>query len=153
GRSPVRVTADGAGGAVMSRVPVGSGFFETLGVPIVRGRSFLDAELGGTDGVAVLSESAAARLAPGRDPRGMQVRLGGASPILVVGVSRDAIDYGALGRADAFAPPEIFLPYAPSVRGGGVVARRQGAAPAALRAIAAAAQTPAGSRQPRPVII
>ena len=153
GRSPVRVTADGAGGAVMSRVPVGSGFFETLGVPIVRGRSFLDSELGGTDGVAVLSESAAARLAPGRDPLGMQVRLGGASPILVVGVSRDAIDYGALGRADAFAPPEIFLPYAPSVGEGVVLARVNGDAHAALRAIAAAAQTPAGSRQPRPVII
>ena len=153
GRSPVRVTADGAAGAVMSRVPVGNGFFETLGVPIVRGRSFMDTELRDSDRVAVLSESAAARLAPGRDPLGMQIRLGGAAPALVVGVSRDAIDYGALGRADAFAPPEIFLPYAPSVGEGVVLARVPGDAHAALRAIAAAAQTPAGTRQPHPVVI
>ena len=153
GRSPVRVSAAGMDGAVMSRVPVGRGFFETLGVPIVRGRTFTDAELHAGDQVAVLSESAAARLAPGRDPLGVQIRVGGAAPAVVIGISRDAIDYGALGRAEAFAPPEIFLPYAPSLGEGVVLARVTGDAHAALRAIAAAAQTPAGSRQAHPVVI
>jgi len=153
GRSPARASVDGLSGAVISRVPVGSGFFETLGVPIIRGRSFAEAELRGPEPVAVLSESAAARLAPGRDPLGMQVRLGGAAPVVVIGVCRDAIDYGALGRAEAFAPPEIFLPYSPSIGEGIVLARVNGDAHATLRAIAAAAQTPAGRRQAHPVII
>lgn len=153
GRSPVRATADGVTGAVMSRVAVGSGFFETLGVPIIRGRAFDASELRGADRVAVLSDSAAARLAPGRDPIGMEVRLGGAAPVLVIGMCRDAIDYGALGTAGAFAPAEIFVPYAPSVGEGVVLARVAGNAHEALRAIAAAAQTPAGSRQAHPVVI
>ena len=152
GRSPVRAIAEG-GTAVMSRVSVGSGFFETLGVPIIRGRGFMAAELRGSSGVVILSQSAATRLASGRDPLGMQIRLGGGAPAVVIGICQDAIDYGALGRAEAFAPPEIFLPYAPSVGEGVVLARVAGDAHAALRAIAGAAQTPAGSRQAHPVVI
>lgn len=153
GRSPVRAVADGMAPVVMSRVPVGAGFFETLGVPLVQGRGFDASELRGLDGVLVLSQSAAAKLAPGGNALGMRLRLGGGPPSVVIGVCRDAIDYGALSRAAAFAPPEVYAPYQPSVMEGVVLARVSGDAHAALRAIAAAAPARPGARAPRPVVL
>jgi putative ABC transport system permease protein len=154
GGARVRVDAEGTGAAVMSRLPVGADFLQTLGVPLIRGRSFDAAEQREMAGVVILSESAARELAPGRDPLGLRLRFSGRGPILVViGVCRDAIDYGALAKAGAFAPAEIYVPYEPGGSESVVLARLSSDPHAALRAIAAAAQTPAGTRPVRPVIL
>ena len=47
GAAAVRVQADGGQAVAMSRVPVGAAFFETLGLPLLRGRSFDESELRG----------------------------------------------------------------------------------------------------------
>ncbi|HET7697136.1 MAG TPA: ABC transporter permease [Vicinamibacterales bacterium] len=153
GRSPVRAVADGAAPVVMSRVTVGADFFDTLGVPIVRGRAFDRSELGALDGVLVLSESAAAKLAPQGDALGMRVRLGGGPPSVVIGICRDAIDYGALSKAAVFSPPEVYAPYGTAPAEGVVLARVNGDAHAMLRTIASAAGPLHGARPLRPVVL
>jgi predicted permease len=78
---------------------VGAGFFETLGLPLVRGRGFTDADRPGAPRVAVVNEAFARRYWPGQDPIGRRLSTsGGEGPFLeVVGVARDA-KYGTLGE-------------------------------------------------------
>lgn len=52
---------------------VGPGFFATIGLPVIRGRGFTDADLEGAPPVVVLSESAAREYWPGVDPLGKRV--------------------------------------------------------------------------------
>lgn len=153
GGSRVRVEAPGARLAVMSRVPVGDGFFETLGVPLVRGRSFDASELHGGADVAILDESGARQLAPDGNAVGMRVRVSAGKTLEVIGVCRDAFDYGALSKAAAFAPPDIYVPYESPGTEAVVLARLSTDPRAALRAIAAAAQTAAGAKPARPVVL
>jgi len=51
-------------------------FFRTLGIPLVRGRTFTDADREGTVPVAVLSETAARRIFGAQDPLGHHLTLG-----------------------------------------------------------------------------
>lgn len=78
---------------------VGAGFFETLGLPLVRGRGFTHADRPGAPRVAVVNETFARRYWPGQDPIGRRLSTSGAEgPFLdVVGVARDA-KYGTLGE-------------------------------------------------------
>jgi putative ABC transport system permease protein len=155
GGSRIRVEADGARAAVMSRMPVGDGFLETLGVPLIRGRSFDASELHGGVGVAILSETGARQLAPDGNAIGMRLKTSDRQSVVVIGICGDAIDYGALSKAEAYAPAAVYVPYEPSamVMDVVVLARLSTDPHAALRAIAAAAQTPPGRRPARPVIL
>jgi putative ABC transport system permease protein len=153
GGSRVRVEIDGGSSSVMSRVPVGDGFFETLGVPLIRGRSFDASELHGRSGVAILSETAARHLMPAGDPMGMRIAVAGRRGLIVIGICRDAIEYGALSRVASLAPPEIYVPYEPPARDAVVLARVFTDAHAVLRAIGAAAQIPEGMPPARPIVL
>lgn len=155
GAAAVRVRADGGRPVAMSRVPVGAGFFETLGLPLLRGRSFDESELRGRAAVAVLTESAARALAGSGDALGMKVRLDGhtSSVAEVIGISRDAIDYGALSRV-GLIPPTVFVPYEGGSAQEPVVLARMNTDPrGSLRAIAAAADAPTGTRRPMPGVV
>jgi putative ABC transport system permease protein len=147
-------TADGRA-TVVSRIPVGDGFLDTLGIALVRGRAFDAPELHGRAGVAILSESAARRLAPGGDAVGLRLRAAERPSVVVVGICRDAIDSGALSDAGTYAPSEMYVPYeAPVTASEAVVVARLSIDPhPALRAIAEAARIPAASRPARPVIL
>jgi putative ABC transport system permease protein len=154
GAAAVRVQAEGGKTVTMSRVPVGAAFFETLGLPLLRGRSFDESELRGRARVAVLTESAARALAPSGEALGMRVRLEGhtSSVALVIGISRDAIDYGGLSRA-GLVPPTVFVPYESASLEPVVLARMATDPRNSLKAIAAAAEVPAGTRRPKPGIV
>ena len=67
-------------------------YFETLGLPIVRGRVFTPAEVAADAPVAIVNETVARRLWPGVDPLGQQVRADGSNEPWreVVGVAGDA---------------------------------------------------------------
>lgn len=151
-----RVTVESQGGrsTVVSRIPVGASFFDTLGLSLARGRGF-DRSDTSASGVAILSESAARQLAPDRDPIGMQVRMFGRTPAVVVGICRDAIDFGALSTVAVAAPSELYVPYEPpAMTNETVVLARVSADPhPSLRAIAAAAEIPAGHKPARPVVL
>jgi len=66
---------------------VGSGYFQTMGIPLLRGRDFVPR----TDDqhVAIINETMATHLFPGQDPIGRQMRQDKES-YTVVGVTRDS---------------------------------------------------------------
>jgi len=53
---------------------VSTGFFQTLGVPILEGRDFDDRDRDGAERVVIISQSVAKRLFPGQDPVNRQLR-------------------------------------------------------------------------------
>src|SRR5215813_10395843 len=55
---------------------VSSNYFDTMGIPIIRGRAFTEAELRANAAVTVVSEATAKRLWPGEDPLGKRVFFG-----------------------------------------------------------------------------
>jgi len=89
---------------------VTSGFFETLAVPIVRGRGLGPLEAGTRSEVAVVNQAMADRLWPGQNPVGERFRLDddperGWFP--VIGVSRDTLSWNLSDRPW----PTAFLPW------------------------------------------
>jgi len=54
--------------------PVSSGFFETMGVPILQGRDFDDRDRQSTERVVIISQSVAKQLFPGQDPVNREMR-------------------------------------------------------------------------------
>ena len=101
---------------------VGQRHFETMAIPVQRGRGFTDADRDGTAFVAIVSESMAARYWPGEDPIGrrLRVRFGPLRArtgpwLTVVGVSGDIIQdwfnrrhVPTMYRPIAQAPTEYF---------------------------------------------
>lgn len=82
-------------------------FFETVGIRILRGRGFLEADRQDSRMVAVINEEMAARLWPGEAPVGQQFQFFGApGTIDVVGVARNS-KYGFLGEEP---PMYLYLP-------------------------------------------
>ncbi len=83
-------------------------YFETIGVPLRRGRSFTNRD--GTDGppVAIINEAAVRRWFPDENPIGRQVHASGAREI--VGVVADMLQ----GDPTQEIAPQLFIPYAQS---------------------------------------
>ena len=75
-----------------SLVQASPAYFDTLALPIVRGRTFTTAEAAADVAVAIISASAAQRLWPGQDPLGQTVRTDDPKqpPRQVIGVVRDS---------------------------------------------------------------
>ncbi len=75
----------------IGRNPVDEAYFETLQIPIVRGRSFTENDTESSPHVMVINQTMAARLWPNQDPIGRRVRMSTPdSPLWeVVGVARD----------------------------------------------------------------
>jgi hypothetical protein len=83
------------------------GYFETMGIPLRRGRLFTDADRDGAPGVVIVSETAARRFWPGDDPVGRHVFLGSRDPLTVIGIVGD-VRGRTLARA---AVPEVYRPW------------------------------------------
>lgn len=79
------------------------GYFDALGVPIQRGRTFNDLDVAGSPRVALMNEAAARMLFPGQDPIGKQVTTNGQS-LEVVGIVGDTKNRGV----DRQTTPELF---------------------------------------------
>jgi putative ABC transport system permease protein len=86
------------------------GYFKTLGISIMRGRAFTEADRQGAPPVAVVNEAMARQLWPGQDPLGHTFKMFNdqAPWVTVVGVARDIRSSGFL----ADVPPTMFFPYA-----------------------------------------
>jgi putative ABC transport system permease protein len=86
------------------------GYFRTLGVPVLAGRTFLPTDRDGAPTVVVVSRTLAERFFPGQEALGKVLNLPWTDegiPLEIVGVVEDVCDYG-LG---AERRPIFYLPY------------------------------------------
>jgi len=115
---------------------VGPEYFAAMGLPILRGRGFTEADREGSTNVAVVTQSIAKRFWPGDDPIGKRVRQGAGSPVItVVGLVGD-IHF----REHREATPMIIRPYRQGLAQGSLVVRTQGELAVLLPAIRNAVQ-------------
>ena len=80
-----QIPTDAATNPLFATDMVGPEFFKTFGVKLDRGRAFTDRDDAASPLVAIVSESVARKLWPGRDPIGQRVRVPGATPESIVG--------------------------------------------------------------------
>jgi putative ABC transport system permease protein len=92
---------------------VGSQYFKTMEIPIVRGRGFSDEDREGSPRSAVVNETFARRFFPDTDAVGKQFSLGGKDRLAIVGVARDG-RYETLGEDPR---PYFYLPFEQSYSG------------------------------------
>jgi predicted permease len=99
-----------ADSAIFNMEAVGSGYFQTLDVPLQRGRPFTDADRDGSPRVVIITDAVARLFWPGEDAVGKRIGLG--RPVkpedwwTIVGIAADT-RYRAL-REPA---PTVYLPY------------------------------------------
>jgi putative ABC transport system permease protein len=114
---------------------VSDSYFETMGIPLRRGRLFAAADMrAGNDAqVAIISESAAKQSWPGEDPIGKRIQLGGRDEkkpwSTIVGIVGDVKQYGL----DAPATADGYLPYTQDIDNGPIVVVRSKLPTANLR--------------------
>jgi hypothetical protein len=83
------------------------GFFETLGIPILQGRSFGDRDLDASRHTVIVNQALAERLWPQKDPVG-RVLMIGAKPYEVVGIARyQDVQPGGDARREFLFRPEF----------------------------------------------
>jgi macrolide transport system ATP-binding/permease protein len=129
--------AFGEGGGIATGDPrrinanvVGSGFFRTLGIPLVIGRDFGEQDIEGRPPVVIISETAAKMHFGGDNPLGKRVSFRGPEGPWreIVGVARDS-KYAALGEA---ALPVAYMPVAQNHETGMTLYVRASVPPASL---------------------
>ena len=104
GRPP---SNQGPGGTVNLR-HITPEYFRALGIPFLRGRSFVQADMNSAAGVVILSERLGRRLFPNGDAVGHSIKPAGwPRAYAIVGVAADVKNAG-LTAEDA---PELYLPY------------------------------------------
>ncbi|MGH7470703.1 MAG: FtsX-like permease family protein, partial [Longimicrobiales bacterium] len=104
-------------------------YFATLGIPVLRGRTFSDADREGVPWVAVISAGLARQLWPDSDPIGVRVKSEGNKPwATIVGVVGDV----GKGSTDAAQPSVYTAQLQDHWPGGGTVVIRTVGDPAIL---------------------
>ncbi len=94
---------------IVTHATAGDGYFETMGVPLRRGRTFAGRDRAESTPVAIVSESMARRFFGGRDPVGMRLGYSG-TWLTIVGVVGDVKYLGLQKDSDA----AYYLPFAQS---------------------------------------
>jgi predicted permease len=106
-----KVYAPGEVAPLAEELMVSPGYFTTLRIPVVRGRTFVDADRDGAPPVAIVNETFARRYFAGRDAVGRWLQTGDPDPestrLTIVGIVPD-VKYQGL---DAQAQPTIYVPY------------------------------------------
>jgi predicted permease len=97
---------------------VGPGFFETVGIPVLRGRGFTDRDIAGDSAVLLVNETMARQVWPGQDPVGQMLDFEGKLHE-VIGVARDIRPAIPLG-------PSLPAVYRPNLPSGFAAPSRQG---------------------------
>jgi predicted permease len=112
---------------------VSPGYFATMGIELIAGRGFTDADRAGAPPVVVINRTLAERLWPGESPIGHMLRSFTREPAEIVGVTEAGRYTFVTEDPAAF----VFLPYAQNYRPAVAIhARAPGAEAATLSAIA-----------------
>jgi putative ABC transport system permease protein len=100
-------------------VPVSATYFETMKIPVIRGRSFDRSDTPDSQPVAVINASLVKLYWPNEDPIGQQIRLAASRPTegygpwrTIVGIVGDVKQHGL----DQDTPQQIFLPVVQQTR-------------------------------------
>jgi putative ABC transport system permease protein len=102
-----RPTGDWAHAPTIEVRTVSGEYFRTMGVPILRGREFSEAEVTGGAPVAVINQATATRFWPGADPIGQRLATNFQTVTReIIGVVSDVRDFGL----DSEDQPVLFLP-------------------------------------------
>ncbi len=104
---------------IMARA-VSPGYFETMGIPILRGRPLRDQDTAGTAPIVVINQTLARRCCEGRDPLGAQVYFGQSPGNTHAGTGREIVGVVADNKDVGLAQdtyPTIFVPQAQSPDG------------------------------------
>jgi putative ABC transport system permease protein len=108
---------------------VTSGYFDTFGMALRRGRYFAPSDNEQAPGVVIINETFARRFLPNQEAIGQRIITGGADrPMEIVGVVGDIKDQ----ELDSVPFPALYVPYAQEPRRGMGVALRAAAEPTAL---------------------
>jgi putative ABC transport system permease protein len=113
-------------------------YFATMGIPVLRGRTFTGSDRSDAPPVAVVNAALAARLFGDEDPIGREIHLGPASPLpraTVIGVVGDLRH----SRLDAPPQPEVYVHYLQAVPVAPFVVLRTAGEPGALAPVVRAA--------------
>ena len=113
-------------------VPVSAGYFETLKIPVISGRSFTRSDTPDSEPVAIINSSLVQLYFRDEDPIGKQIRLAGSRPTegygpwrTIVGIVGDVKQHGL----DQDTPQQIFMPVVQQTRSTVfAIARTKGAA-------------------------
>jgi putative ABC transport system permease protein len=98
---------EGTGGMVSWR-SVTPGYFSALGIAIVEGRGFTDADLGPNEHPVILSQTLARKLFPNEDALNKSFKLGPEAPFQeVIGIAADVRNNGLAEPSD----PEYYVPW------------------------------------------
>ncbi|MCI0407809.1 MAG: ABC transporter permease, partial [Acidobacteria bacterium] len=109
-------------------------YFQTLRIPLVRGRVFTEHDDSTAKRVAVINESLARRIFPGEDPIGRQIRMGINSQAVreIVGIVKDVKHYALESRFTM----QMYEPYRQQTRDSMVFLLRTDTDPASLTSAA-----------------
>jgi predicted permease len=88
---------------------VGSGYFEAMGIPLLRGRVLTQQDCDGVPRVAVVNDTLASLYWPNQDPVGKRIREPGGKSFEVVGVAKTS-KYESVGESPL---PFVYLPLNP----------------------------------------
>jgi putative ABC transport system permease protein len=95
---------------------VSAGFFETLGIPVVQGRSFGSQDRAGSARVAIVNQTLVAKYFEAKDPLGQAIALSGDQGLsewmTIVGVAKDLMP----ANLAQGARPQIYVPSAQDPR-------------------------------------
>lgn len=110
-RTPAEPIVSGKELHAAEEMTVSPGYFRTLGVPLMAGRFFVDADRARSDQILIINQTLARQYFPNQDPVGQRLQTGDAderSPWeTIVGVVGD-VKYQGL---DAKPEPTIYVPY------------------------------------------
>ena len=111
--------------------PASAGYFEAIGIPLLRGRSFTSADTPEAPWVVVINDSMAREYWPSENPIGQRIQASGGQPKwrTVIGVVGDVLHEGL----DGAAKPEMYLPVeqAMNIESGPTIVVRAESAPGA----------------------
>ncbi len=109
-------SAAGQNGVPVDVLRVAPGYFETMGIPVLRGRDFIPEESKSSNqasiGAAIINDAMAQKLWPNQDPVGRRIRLGEDTGLEIIGVVKTG-KYRTLGEEPI---PLVYLPRLPSRR-------------------------------------
>jgi putative ABC transport system permease protein len=89
-------------------------YFHVMSIPIIRGRSFTDADRSGNPAVAIIAAATAERYWPGETPIGKQIRFSDEmSWHTIVGIVADVRAYDLQNDEPSWIAGTLYLPYSP----------------------------------------